>query len=263
MSDPVSTPPDRESLAAEYVLGTLEADEAAAVLLAARQDRALGEAIDGWEARLAPLALLADPAAPSPALWDGIAAELGLAQASARPRLATVLGTPPRPVAAPVWRAPARHRPGLLLRVWRDADVWRLAAMLALVAGVSGVVFETRAFRLATPVAVATLTGHDSAKPEARAEIGTDGGLVLRPDHPLTVAADSSLAVWALPLGASTPTLLGAMPPEGGRVRAPPLPDGSQVMVTLEPRAGPGATPGPALFAGVVTSVRRGGAPRG
>ena len=247
MPDPVSTQPDRENLAAEYVLGTLDAEEAAAVLLAARQDRALGEAVEAWE----------------PGLWTGIAAELGIEQPAARTRLATVLGAPRRSVAAPVWREPTRRRPGPLLRLWRDADVWRLAAMLALVAGVGAVVYETRAFRLATPVAVATLTGHDSAAPEARVEIAADGSLTLRPGHPLAVAPDSSLAVWALPLGTSTPLLLGAIPPGGGRMPAPKLPDGSQVMVTLEPRAGPGPTPGPPLFAGVVTSVRTGRAAGG
>ncbi len=85
--------------------------------------------------------------------------------------------------------------------------------------------------------------------------------ILVRPVHPLTVAADTSLAAWALPRGAGAAVLLGSMPPQGGQMHAPPLPDGSVVMVTLEPVGGaqPGEPPGRTLFAGVVTGVRRGG----
>jgi anti-sigma-K factor RskA len=46
---------DIDMLAAEYVLGTLPAEERAAVAMRARHDRALAAAIEGWERRLAPL----------------------------------------------------------------------------------------------------------------------------------------------------------------------------------------------------------------
>lgn len=61
-------PEARDALAAEYVLGTLEAREAAAVAAALPADPALREAVAAWEARLAPLVALAPPEAPPPGL---------------------------------------------------------------------------------------------------------------------------------------------------------------------------------------------------
>lgn len=70
---------ETETLAAEYVLGTLEADERAQVRLQRHADAALDEAITGWEQQLAPLLARVDEARPRAALLkeiqDSIAAE--------------------------------------------------------------------------------------------------------------------------------------------------------------------------------------------
>ena len=79
------TPEERDALAAEYVLGTLEAREAAAVAAALPLDAALAEAVAAWEAKLAPLATLAPPEAPPPDLWRRIEAALDPARAPAAP----------------------------------------------------------------------------------------------------------------------------------------------------------------------------------
>ena len=55
---------EREALAGEYVLGTLDAAQARAV----RDDPTMAEAIAGWETRLAPWQALAVPEAPPPDL---------------------------------------------------------------------------------------------------------------------------------------------------------------------------------------------------
>ncbi|MBK1661604.1 RNA polymerase subunit sigma-70, partial [Paracraurococcus ruber] len=69
-------PEEREALAGEYVLGTLDARQAAEVAAALPEDAALRAAVVAWEARLAPLTALAPPEAPPPGLWDRIEAAL-------------------------------------------------------------------------------------------------------------------------------------------------------------------------------------------
>ena len=69
-------PREREGLAAEYVLGTLDARDAAEVEAALPTDAALRADVEAWERRLAPLQALAVPEAPPPELWDRIEAAL-------------------------------------------------------------------------------------------------------------------------------------------------------------------------------------------
>jgi anti-sigma-K factor RskA len=75
--------PDIDMLAAEYVLGTLPADERAAVALRLAHDKPLAAAIAAWEMRLAPLSeTVAAREVPSH-IWDRIVARIdGLARAS-------------------------------------------------------------------------------------------------------------------------------------------------------------------------------------
>lgn len=63
---------DIDMLAAEYVLGTLPADERAAVALRSRHDKPLAAAIAAWEARLSPLAEAIAPHEVPPHLWARI-----------------------------------------------------------------------------------------------------------------------------------------------------------------------------------------------
>ena len=69
-------PQEREALAGEYVLGTLDARMAAAIAGALGVDRSLRLAVEAWEDRLTPLASLAVQEAPPPELWDRIEAGL-------------------------------------------------------------------------------------------------------------------------------------------------------------------------------------------
>lgn len=63
---------DIDALAAEYVLGTLDAGERAAVSARRLREPALEAAILGWERRLAPLVARAGEAMPSPGLLPRI-----------------------------------------------------------------------------------------------------------------------------------------------------------------------------------------------
>ena len=63
---------DIDALAAEYVLGTLDADERAAVTARLPRDGALAAAIAAWQARLAPLDALVPSVAPPSELFSKI-----------------------------------------------------------------------------------------------------------------------------------------------------------------------------------------------
>jgi len=67
---------DRDMLAAEYVLGTLDAPTRLDVRGALAGDGALREAVAAWEKRLAPLSEMGAPVAPPADLWSRIEARL-------------------------------------------------------------------------------------------------------------------------------------------------------------------------------------------
>jgi len=63
-------------MAAEYALGTLDAEERTAVRAQMEQAPEFGKLVRQWERRLAPLHELAAPVAPPPGLWTAIAGDL-------------------------------------------------------------------------------------------------------------------------------------------------------------------------------------------
>lgn len=217
-----SDPEGREALAAEYVLGTLEAREAEAVARALETDAALAEAVARWEARLAPLAALAPPEAPPPDLWGRIEAALD----------------PVPPAASPWWR--------------RLRDPWRLGAL-----GATAVAAGLAAFILLRPAPaplLMTVLLTDRDQPawlvQADAEAIRLAALNTRPPPP-----DRVLELWALPQGATAPTSLGLIPADGRITVRPttirPHP-GMLIEITLEPPGGSpiGRPTGPIQFIG-------------
>jgi len=69
---------DHIALAAEYALGTLNADERALVETMMIVDHGFMEVVDAWDRKLSPLHQMVAPVEPPPHLWDKISAELGL-----------------------------------------------------------------------------------------------------------------------------------------------------------------------------------------
>ena len=67
---------DIDALAAEYVLGTLDAAERTAVAARRPREPALDAAIDAWESRLSPLAESIPPSAPPHGVFEKIEARL-------------------------------------------------------------------------------------------------------------------------------------------------------------------------------------------
>ncbi len=217
-------------LAAEYVLGTLDAATAREVAARAQADPALQAAIAAWEERLAPLASLTMPVTPPPSLWHRLAASTGVETAT----------SPAKP----------------LVRAWRSVALWRCAAAsgFAIAAALAAVMW------LRTPPAspVAALVPAGSAAATFVAELQPNGTLRLIALRPVSVAAGKDLELWALPAGASRPIPLGLLPPAGRSVVPPKLPEGRmQLLVSLEPTGGSptGLPTGPVLFAGTLASA--------
>ena len=69
---------DHIALAAEYALGTLEADERALVETMMIVDHGFMEVVDAWDRKLSPLHQMVAPIEPPPYLWERISATLGL-----------------------------------------------------------------------------------------------------------------------------------------------------------------------------------------
>jgi anti-sigma-K factor RskA len=216
-------PEARDALAAEYVLGTLEAREAAEVARALPADPALAADVARWEARLAPMLRLAPPEAPPPDLWARIEAALDPA---------------PAPAASGWWR--------------RLAEPWRVGALgaTALAAGLAALVLLRPAPAPHYMTVLLTSQEQPAWLVQADAEAIRLSSLNTRPPPP-----DRVLELWALPQGATAPTSLGLIPPDGritvrpGAIRPSP---GMLIEITLEPPGGSpiGRPTGPIQFIG-------------
>ena len=222
-------PAERDALAGEYVLGTLDARLAAAIAAALPTDAALRAAVEAWEARLAPLTALATPESPPPDLWSRI--ETRIAPPSPSPSLA-LRG------AVTWWRA------------------WAIGATLA-AAG-----FATLAVLPRTPeTRYMTVLVTDRSQPAWLAQADASGRLSIS-----TVAAmDGSrpttpegrvMQLWGLAPGDPGPTSLGLLPRDPGKIviDTPALRPraGMLIEITLEPPGGSptGRPTGPILFIG-------------
>jgi anti-sigma-K factor RskA len=223
----MSDAPDRDGLAAEYVLGTLEGDEAQEAARLLRDDPAFSALVRAWETRLAPLADVVDPVAPPPALWDRIEAAT----------------TAPHPTAT-VMPFPERRR----LRLWQVSTGIALAIAASLAA-----------FIVLRPVPaprVAVLLPASGGVPVLVATAESNGALTVRPNGTIAVPSDRDLELWALAAGETRPRSLGVLPASGRQLVAS-LPPGTQLLVSLEPHGGSptGQPTGPVLYGGRLTAM--------
>jgi anti-sigma-K factor RskA len=163
------TPGRADALAAEYVLGTLRGRARQRFERLARSDLALGEAVRKWEERLVPLAEELPPLAPPARVWTAI--------------LARIRGT---------GRAPRG-----MASLWESVSLWRGLALAGLAAVIAlAVVLLTPAPEGTMVVVLAAQDG----KPMLVAS--ADRGaryLTVKALTPVSVVADRSLQLWALP----------------------------------------------------------------
>jgi anti-sigma-K factor RskA len=214
----MSDAPDRDLLAAEYVLGTLEGNEAAEAARLLETDTAFAAAVRDWEERLTPLATGLPPVAPAPDLWDRIEAT-----------------TAPSVVVPYAFRR--------RLRIWQAST----GAALALAASLAAFVV----LRPPPPARVAVLAPTTGGVTVLLATAEPNGVLQIRPDGTIVVPDNHDLELWALAAGDTRPRSLGVLP-ASGRQLAAELTPGTQLMVSLEPRGGSptGKPTGPVLYGG-------------
>jgi anti-sigma-K factor RskA len=127
---------DHIALAAEYALGTLDADERAQVETMMSVDADFTAMVRAWEYRLGVLNQMVGSVEPSPEVWDRIKAEVGIAE----PQAPLLLPEPPAPVAPEiVMPVTAVDNSNVILfakraRRWRNVASFTTAIAAALVA---------------------------------------------------------------------------------------------------------------------------------
>ena len=224
------TPGRADALAAEYVLGTLRGRARQRFERLARSDPALGEAVRKWEERLVPLAEEVPPLAPPARVWTAI--------------LARIRGAGPAPRG--------------MASMWESVRLWRALALAGLATVFALAVVLLRPAPEGTMVVV--LAAQDG-KPMLVAS--ADRGaryLTVKALTPVSVVADRSLQLWALPESGS-PRPLGLVAVGGPvgvtRIALPATADQTlqnvpALAVSLEPRAGSptGLPTGPVLYTG-------------
>jgi anti-sigma-K factor RskA len=224
---------DDATLAAEFVIGTLDPGAAAAAEARVAMDAAFARDVEDWRQRLAPLDDTATPDSPGEGLWPAIAAAI----------------TAPAPARA----APRRSA---LSRWWTS-----LAAMRATAAGTAAAVvllaaglWLALAARPDTPRLIAVLVNDGQAG--AIVEAFADGRTILVPLTDMPVPAGKALEVWTLPDPDTGPVSVGLMDrAQTLELRLGPLPEPTTDQlfeITLEPDGGSptGRPTGPILFVG-------------
>ena len=232
-----SGPEDWEALAAEYALGVLEGTDAQIARQRMRDDPVFESTVWQWRERLAPLADRLTPVAPSPAVWQHIAAALA---AENRPTVVSSSGS-------------SSHRRLAFWRGWAIAAS-AAAAVIALVLGVVALQPTSGGERL-----VAVLDQADAAGAAWLVAVETrNGDVSVRSLAAPAVPVGKSHELWFIGAGAERPVSLGLLS-AGNQFLLPPntRAEGAILAVSLEPDGGSptGQPTGPVLFQGALRSV--------
>jgi len=233
-------------LAGEYVLGTLSAARRADVETRMANDAALRTAVEQWQQKLAPLTALAEPAEPSPALWQRIESSL----AAQEERAATVnVATTLQPATVRSW--------------WNSLRLWRgLAATGFAAAAFMGIVVVGKLAQPPGPGYMVVLVGPQDKSPGWVVQAATNSQQArLIPLGKVDVPSDKSLQFWTKGNDWKGPVSLGLVRPgeskEVSLDKLPPLEPNQLFEITLEPYNGsPLDRPtGPILFIGRAVKI--------
>jgi anti-sigma-K factor RskA len=197
-----------DSLAAEYVLGTLRGQARRRFEKWRERTPLVNERCRFWEHNLMHLAKGLKPVRPPPHVWQGIRARLNLSR-----------------------RVPkSRARP------------WAIAASLLLVVGMSALLYwrSTEPGKLTAVATIATPSGNQLWEVDVYRDTGR---LVMRTAQVPAHAANRDFELWALPAGGK-PVSLGVMPSGGSAqlnmtdVQKQALANSAQVAITVEQLGG-------------------------
>jgi anti-sigma-K factor RskA len=117
---------DHIALAAEYALGTLDAEERALVEAMMSVDKDFTAMVEAWEHKLGVLNQMVGSVEPRPEVWDKIRTATGLAE----PQAPLLLPDAPQPVAAEVSEPAAVVDSSNVIRLSGQARRWRNVATL-------------------------------------------------------------------------------------------------------------------------------------
>jgi anti-sigma-K factor RskA len=211
---------DRDLLAAEYALGSLEGEERRQAERLLADDPTFARSVAAWQRRLAPLAAHVAPVSPPRDLWRRIEAR-----------------TAPDVL-------PFRRR----VRFWQATTTGALAIAASLAAFVL--------LRQPEQTRIAMLSPLSGGPPVLMAMAERGDELVVRPTQSIVVPTDRDLELWALPRGETRPRSLGVLP-AAGRQLSVQLASNTQLLVSLEPKGGSptGQPTGPVLYGGWLTTV--------
>ena len=216
-----------DSLAAEYVAGTLRGGARRRFESLLPAHALLREATRVWQERLMPLTASIAPVQPSAEVWRRVSQRIG---------------------------GEVKAGAG----AWQRLSFWRGLTAFASVAAIGHAVLLANPRAVPPPVVVvlaATSAVPGGVQPASLvASISGDGAtLVTRPIVPVSVQADRSLELWAVPKDGA-PRSLGVLPGGSGTValRGSVLAGVDTLAVTIEPLGGSptGKATGPIVYAG-------------
>src|SRR5260370_748261 len=118
---------DDIALAAEYALGTLDADERAEAEAKMSIDKDFAAMVEAWQHKLGVLNQMVGSVEPRPEVWNKIKSAISLSEAQA----ALVLPETPRPVASEALEPPAEADTSNVVRLSAQARRWRNVATFA------------------------------------------------------------------------------------------------------------------------------------
>ena len=231
---------DIDDLAAEYVLGTLDAAERTAVGVQRRSEPELDRAIRAWEARLAPLNDLVFARTPPAGLKERVMARVQSQSASATQ-----------------FAGPSASN---VIDLQKRLSRWRAAALgaTALAASLSGLIAYREALRPAVPKSYVAVLQKDAASPAFLMTVNVeDRTLTIRPVS-AQQQAGRSYELWLVHEKLGSPKSLGvvgdqafSISPKLASFASGDIRDATYA-VTLEAEGGSptGAPTGPVLYAG-------------
>jgi anti-sigma-K factor RskA len=226
--------------AAEYVLGTLPADERARFVERLRNDRNLRAEVSRLQARLSPLDDLATPATPRPEIWANIE-RLTLRGAASVPGETTASN---------------------VIALRRRVNLWRSSTFIAgaLAAGLAAIVVLDRTSVAPVVeggryVAVVDSDGHE---PALIAEVDTAAGIIRVRSLKAETPQGKSLELWHVEEG-KQPRSLGVLKAglDAQSIKDTAGPVNGLLAVSVEPEGGSpsGAPTGPIVYTGRLIPV--------
>ncbi|MCA8870147.1 MAG: anti-sigma factor [Rhodobacteraceae bacterium] len=220
-------------LAAEYVLGVLDAPERAAADRRLLDDRQFAGRVARWQQDLAPFDAAYAEVTPPPQILGAIQARL--------------------------FDRPAPH--GLFRRLWSGVGFWRGVAAVSLAALALGAVITVYSPPTPGPSLVTTIAANNSDVSFVALYDSARDQLRVRQTSGTGADGDKSYELWVIPVG-QKPVSLGVLAAETSKRALPAdlaalIRAGATLAVTLEPLGGsPSGDPtGPVLAAGAIQAI--------